>query len=598
MRSSPCFNVWRQVLCTLLGLAGITAPTVMVAQDSLTHQQKIVHVLNRLGYGPRPGDLQRVAETGLAAYIEAQLNPEQIPDHAAEAKLRQFPSLGWSLAALMEDDRPAAGIAVRRRASAIQKAQGAEQVATQPMSLQNDLDSALFTRRALHNPDVPSMLTRADRRLSDEQAPFDSRIVRAVFSERQLQEVMVDFWFNHFNIRVGDPYLITHWTEQVIRPNALGRFQDLLVATATHPAMMIYLDNWLSSAPNDVVQSRLATWRPDGEIREVAVRRRAGFFDRTKGLNENYGRELMELHTLGVDGGYTQQDVQEVARAFTGWTLTGPREDGAFGFEPLIHVEGDKLVLGRTIKAGGMDEGMAILRMLAAHPSTARFVSFKLARRFLSDDPPDAVVEAAAKTFLETDGDIRSVLRTIFNSPEFFSPEYHQVKIKKPIDMVVSALRVVDAEIDVSRVAPGTALGRVLTQMGEPLGQHEAPDGYPEVATAWISTSALYERMSFALALTSGQVPGITVDLARADEHFREMHYSAPTPPQIAQARSLLARRATLGAGGAAASMMAADDMGAATMKGTTGAQPPASDAQIRAIATAIHLGSPLFQKR
>lgn len=599
VQSTLGFGLGRHLVGALLLLAGIATPPVAAAQDSLTPEQKIGHVLNRLGYGPRLGDLQRVRAMGLANYIEAQLNPEEISDLAVEAKLKAFPTLGWSLQALMEDDRPAAGIAARRRESVIQKAQSAELVPQQRAAAQADRDSALFTRRALHNSDVPPMLTRADRRLEDSRTPFDSRIVRAVYSERQLLEAMVDFWFNHFNIRTGDPYQLIHWTEQVIRPHALGRFQDLLVATATHPAMMIYLDNWLSAAPEEVVQARLATWQPpNGEPREVAVRRRMGFFERTKGLNENYARELMELHTMGVDGGYTQQDVQQVARAFTGWTLTGPREDGAFTFEPLIHMEGDKVVLGRTIKAGGMEEGMTILRMLAAHPSTARFVSFKLARRFLSDEPPDEVVEAAAQVFLDTDGDIRAVLRTIFNSPEFFSPDYHGTKIKKPIDMVVSALRAVEADIDLGRLAPGGALTRALREMGEPLADHEAPDGYPEVANAWVSTNALYQRMNFALALTSGQVPGVAVNLERAELLFRQLGYPDPSPSQIAQARSLLARRATLGAGGVAASMMADEDMGAATMKGTAGETLPPSDAEIRAIATAVHLGSPLFQKR
>jgi len=381
-----------------------------------------------------------------------------------------------------------------------------------------------------------------------------------------------------------------------------------LVATATHPSMMIYLDNWLSAAPDSVIRARLEKWQaPAGENRELAMRRRLDFFARTKGLNENYGRELMELHTLGVEGGYTQKDVVQVARAFTGWTLSGPREDGTFRFEPLIHEEGDKVVLGHTIKSGGMDEGMEVLGILAHHPSTARFISFKLVRRFIADDPPLDVVDAAAKTFQETGGDIAAVLRTIFTAPEFFAPSYADAKIKKPLDMVISAFRAVQADIDFTLDATRTALTRTLREMGEPLFQHLAPDGYPEVATAWVSTNSLYQRMSFALNLTSGQIPGVRVNVDAAAGLFREMGYAEPAPQQVTQARALLERRAAGGAGGGGYGMMASESMTSGTQPkpgkksvpktGTASATPP-SDAELRAIATAVHLGSPQFQKR
>jgi uncharacterized protein (DUF1800 family) len=395
---------------------------------------------------------------------------------------------------------------------------------------------------------------------------------------------------------------MAHWTDQVLRPNALGKFEDLLVATATHPAMMLYLDNWQSAAPVEVVTARLTAWQPPaGEPREIAVRRRAEFFAKTKGLNENYARELMELHTLGVDGGYTQKDVQQVARAFTGWTVSGPREDGIFAYEPLIHEEGDKAVLGRTIKSGGMAEGREILRLLAQHPSTARFISFKLARRFVADDPPPSVVAAAARTFQATGGDLRAVLRTIVTSPEFLEAKHYQTKVKKPIDVVISSLRAVGAEFDLQIYTPYASLRRAFLEMGEPLANHEAPDGYPEVASAWISTNALYQRMSFALSLTSGQLRGISANLEAADRLFRELGYPEPTPAQIADAGSLLARRAALGGGGAAAMMMSAEDQ-QNPMKGRMSAQrspeQPPGTAELRAIATAVYLGSPQFQKR
>jgi uncharacterized protein (DUF1800 family) len=593
---------------TLVAVVWLAVPTIPLAQQSLAQDQRIAHVLNRLGYGLRAGDVDRVRTMGIEAYLDAQLHPERIADPLVDAKLAQYAVLRGTLESLMEYDRPAAAIAVRRREPVIRKAFLAEQASKdgRPGAETPDADSAAAMRRALHNATASGMVTRADRPRAFEEV-FGSRILRAVYSERQLQEVMVDFWFNHFNINVGDPYLVTHWTEQVIRPHALGKFEDLLVATATHPAMMIYLDNWLSAAPDSVITERLAKWQPpDGENRELAVRRRMDFFERTKGLNENYGRELMELHTLGVDGGYTQKDVGQVARAFTGWTLSGPREDGTFVFEPLIHEEGDKVVLGRTIKAGGMDEGLEILRLLARHPSTARFVSFKLARRFVADDPPAAVVEAAARTFTETRGDIRAVLRTIFTSPDFFSPAQQGSKIKKPLEMVVSALRAVSADIDFSLEPTYGALTRALREMGEPLGQHEAPDGYPDVGSAWVSTNTLYQRMSFSLALTSGQLPGIRVDPDAAARLFHEMGYGDPTPGQITQAQALLARRAALGAGGAAAGMMMADeapknDMGMRKAKAggaNAAAGAPPSVAELKAIATAIHLGSPQFQKR
>ncbi len=592
------------LMTTVLASFGIASTAL--SQAPLTQDQRIVHLLNRLGYGPRAGDIARVRSMGIDAYLEQQLHPERIADPEVDAKLAHYPTLGTSIENLMNYDRPAAGVAERRRQPPVQKAYLAANLAWRDSAARAaDADSALAIRRTMQNPTVSPMVNRAQRPQGDET--FDSRLIRAVYSERQLLEVMVDFWFNHFNIRSGDPYMVTNWTEQVIRPHALGKFEDLLVATATHPSMMIYLDNWLSAAPDSVIRARLEKWQaPPGENRELTMRRRRDFFERTKGLNENYGRELMELHTLGVEGGYTQKDVGQVARAFTGWTLSGPREDGTFAFEPLIHEEGDKVVLGHTIKSGGMDEGMEVLRLLAHHPSTARFIAFKLVRRFIADDPPLDVVDAAAKTFQETGGDIAAVLRTIFTSPEFFAPVYAEAKIKKPLDMVISALRAVQADIDFTLDATRTALNRTLRDMGERLFDHLAPDGYPEVATAWVSTNSLYQRMSFALNLTGGQIPGIRVDVDAAARLFQEMGYAEPTPQQITQAQALLARRASHGGGDGASGMMASGMMTSetqpkkgekATKAGAASTAPP-SVAELRAIATAVHLGSPQFQKR
>ena len=599
-----------RMLSTLLMLALIPAPAVL-AQRPLTPDQRIAHLLNRTTFGIRAGDIERVRAMGIDAYLEAQLHPDRIADPVADAKLASYSVLAMTLDEAMHYERPAAGIANRRRDPAFRVApltgRGRGTVATADTL---DRDSSAAMRRSLRNIDVSPMVTRANR--PEEAEIYDARLIRAVYSERQLAEVMVEFWFNHFNIRVPDTYQVTHWTEHVIRPHAMGKFEDLLFATATHPAMMLYLDNWLSAAPDSVVRARLATWQPpNGAIRELEVRRRAEFFARTKGLNENYARELMELHTLGVNGGYTQNDVQQVAKAFTGWTIepVALGAGGGFYFEPLLHEAGDKVVLGHTIKSGGMDEGKEILRILARHPSTARYVSFKLARHFVSDDPPDAVVEAAARTFRETGGDIPSVLRTIFRSPEFYSPQYHQAKLKKPLEFVASALRVTNAELEFAssarREGTVTALtgGRagILTQMGQPMGQRETPDGYPDVAAAWMSTSALQQRMNFSLALTSGQLPGIRADVAAAERAFRELGYPAPTPTQISQAQAILAQRAARGAAGAggrmgAEGMMAAG--GADAVQGKPGVARAPSPTELLSIATAIYLGSPQFQKR
>ena len=601
------------LLAALIGCALLCPLRQGAAQQPLTEQQRIVHVLNRLGYGPHPGDIERVRAMGIDAYVEQQLYPEGIPDPRAEAKLAGYSILGMSLEQLWDYDRPAAAVGVRRREPVIRKAWTAERLAHGDAAVEirsTESDSAAPLRRTLTSPHLSPMVTRTNRPEAFEI--LDTRFVRAVYGERQLLEVLVDFWFNHFNIAVGDPYFITDWTERVIRPHALGKFEDLLVATATHPAMLIYLDNWLSAAPADVIRTRLDAWQPpSGENKALTIRRRMRFFEQTKGLNENYARELMELHTLGVEGGYTQQDVQQVARAFTGWTLTGPREDGAFTYEPLIHEEGDKVVLGRTIKSGGMDEGMQILRLLARHPSTARFVSSKLARRFIADDPPSSVVEAAAETFQETGGDIRAVLRTIFKSPAFFSPALHQAKIKKPLEMVIGALRAVNADIDFSLRPAVVYFDRVMTQMGEPLGRHEAPDGFPDVASAWISTNTLFQRLDFALALTGGQVPGVRVDLEAAERLFQEMGYPEPTAEQLAQARALVARRAARRAGVGTAGMMAEEGMTADTagasaealsmymgMRAAGAAGEARGAPDLQAVAAAVYLGSPRFQKR
>ncbi|MCH8244917.1 MAG: DUF1800 domain-containing protein [Bacteroidetes bacterium] len=582
---------------------GIT-PVTVAAQDQLSESDQIIHVLNRLAYGPRPGDIERVKTMGIPAYIEEQLYPETIPDARADDIINDFWIVGKNFRELADYDRPAVAGAVRRRQNVQQRAEHIDQwVASESSRYQSDQsDRALAARRSVLNSQISGRVTRLNRPPGDGELA-NVRLLRAVYSERQLLEIMVDFWVNHFNIFVGDLFLGTDYTQAVIRPNALGKFEDLLIATATHPAMMYYLDNWLSSAPEEIVQKRLAAghevYPGSSGRRALAMRTRQEYFDQASGLNENYGRELMELHTLGVDGGYTQEDVIQVAKSFTGWTVTSVKEgapDGHFVFDPLIHEDGDKVVLGETISSGGMDEGLQILKMLARHPSTARFVSTKLVRRFVADDPPATVVDAASRAFTESGGDIREVLRAIFSSPEFFSPEHYLGKMKKPLEVVVSALRTVSAEIEPGLGAPMNYLNQTLNQMGERLYRHLAPDGYPDVASAWISTNTLFKRMDFAIVLPTGNIPGVTVDIDAAHALFQQLEFPNPTSGQLAGVQSIaqqmsenmMANEMEDGSG------MAQNDMMQKSEPSSIGQE--ITDAGV--LATVVALGSPRFQKR
>jgi uncharacterized protein (DUF1800 family) len=359
------------------------------------------------------------------------------------------------------------------------------------------------TLMALRNPErvVIGELTQA-------------KLLRAIYSERQLDEVMTDFWFNHFNVFINkgnDRILVTSYERDAIRPHALGKFEDLLVATAQSPAMMFYLDNWLSVGPDSEVGSGIAPRaRKKGHDRRAQNRLPKGKGKASTGLNENYGRELMELHTLSVNGGYTQRDVTEVAKIFTGWTIDQPKKGGGFRFEPRMHQPGDKSVLGHKIKENGEKEGMEVLRLLARHPKTARFISQKLATRFVSDDPPSELVDRMTQTFLKKHGDIREVLRTMFSSPEFWAPEAYRAKVKTPLEFVVSAVRASGAQVDDARALLGT-----LNTMGMmPYGM-QPPTGYSMKADAWVNSSALLGRMNFALGLAAGKMRGISVDSAQ-----------------------------------------------------------------------------------
>jgi uncharacterized protein (DUF1800 family) len=343
-----------------------------------------------------------------------------------------------------------------------------------------------------------------------------AKILRAVYSERQLDEVMTDFWLNHFNIFIGkgpDRYMINAYERDVIRPRALGKFKDLLVATAKSPAMLFYLDNWQSVGPD----SDLAKYGPQRRNAGGGFRRqrfpgnrrppRPQQQNRPSGLNENYAREIMELHTLGVDGGYTQKDVTELAKVLTGWSIQQPQRGGDFIFNERAHEPGTKHVLGHKIKDHGESEGMEMLDILAHHPSTAKFISKKLAMRFVSDNPPPGLIDRMAETFMKKDGDIREVLRTLFQSPEFWAADSYRAKVKTPLEFVASAVRA--SGVDVQNALP---LVQNLNRMGMPLYGMQPPTGYSMKAETWVNSSALVNRMNFALALGSGRLPGITTD--------------------------------------------------------------------------------------
>jgi len=401
-------------------------------------------------------------------------------------------------------------------------------------SLKGNKRDQFFAGLAPQQREICLALNNPQQVVSEEL--MQGKLLHAIYGERQLQEVMTDFWFNHFNVFIGkgaDRYMLTSYERAVIRPRALGKFEDLLVATAQSPAMLFYLDNWLSIGPN----SDVALGVPKRPVypRRYPMRLPPPRPQRPKpnrgGLNENYGRELLELHTLGVNGGYTQHDVTEVARVFTGWTLKDPKDGGEFTFDERKHEPGTKVVLGHRIKPNGEKEGREVLHMLARNPATAKFICGKLAVRFVSDNPPPELVDRMAQTFLKKDGDIREVLKTMLRSPEFWSPDAYRAKIKTPLEFVVSAVRASDA--DVSDAMP---LVRQLQNMGMPLYGAQPPTGYSSKSDAWVNSSALLGRMNFAIALTGRKLKGVQVATAQ------ELNANAP-PPDAEQALAILEGR-------------------------------------------------------
>ena len=469
-------------------LASLLAATALLSAEParLTENQKITHVLNRLGFGARPGDVERLKKMGVDAYIEQQLHPERIDDSALAAKLKDFPSLTMSTREINEKFLNPNDLA--RTLGLIRPNGGTPQ--SDPEMRRKVM--AEFQERGLYQP---------QRLLQDLQG---QKLVRAVSSERQLEEVMADFWFNHFNVywaKGQDRQFTTEYEMKAIRPHVLGKFKELVTATAKSPAMLFYLDNFQSSVPDPRIELRRQRM-----LNAPAQRRKAG-------INENYARELMELHTLGVDGGYTQKDVQEVARAFTGWTIDRPRADAEFMFRDQMHDKGSKVVLGHTINTGGMRDGEQVIDILVHHPSTARFIATKLVRRFVSDEPPKSLVDKVAATYTKTDGDIREMLRTIFKSDEFFAPEAYRAKTKSPFELAASSLRALGTE---TNGAP--RLSQMVERMGQPMYRYQAPTGFPDRASQWVSSGTLVERLNFGVALSANKVPGSSVDLSQFSE--------------------------------------------------------------------------------
>lgn len=436
---------------------------------------------------------------GLAAFLEEQLHPERLADAEVAQRMAALPALQLTSA-----ERVQAITAFQKAQRARREQEAAGEESLEPVApaqaTEAQRDEARAARRGARKE-----LGKVGRGPGfDYTAQLaEARLLRAVGSERQLQEVMVDFWFNHFNVFAGkdrEAALLPEYEEQVIRAHALGSFPELLAATARSPAMLIYLDNWRSEAA-----PAQAAPPPRRGRAPPAPPKRAG-----QGLNENYARELLELHTLGVDGGYTQADVTEVARCFTGWSVSDPGSDPRFTFKAGLHDRGMKHVLGHLIpEGGGLRDGARVLELLAAHPSTARFLARKLARRFVADDPPDAVVERVARAYAQTGGDIRSMLRALFTAPETWSRRALKAKLRSPLELVAGAARALDAE-----VREPLALARAVARIGAPLYAAVPPTGYGDTEATWASSGAILARIDFGLALAKGDLPGVTTPLA------------------------------------------------------------------------------------
>jgi len=542
-------------------LATVAWRLALATANADTAQAGALHVLDRFAFGPTPGDLERVTRMGTGAWVAEQLHPERLalPAWLAD-QLSTLRTPGQTQRELVQGYRDA-----QREAREEKKAETASPDGTKP----------------------PSPAAAERRRLAATIAyeSGEQRLLQALHSPRQLQEVLVDFWFNHFNVFQGkgeDRVLVESYEREAIRPHVLGRFRAMLGATAKHPAMLFYLDNWLSVAPG--FQPR---------------RKAGGGAGKASGLNENYARELMELHTLGVDGGYTQQDVTELARILTGWTMLPQQPkrrrlvdaldmpvaghgDSIFAFDPLRHDNGSKTWLGRSIAPDGQLEGEFALDVLAKHPSTARHIASKLARRFVADDPPPALVDRLARRFLDTDGDLRAMMQALADSPEFRAPTL--TKFKTPYQYVLSAVRATG--IVTTNVRPLIAQ---LAQQGQPLYGCQTPDGWHDTEADWLNPNAITQRVNFATALASGKLP-----LQRIDD---------PDAPAVNNAVKAMERQADRAMNGGQPAEGATPPVDAATLLATLG--PAISDKTRRAVENAppalraaLVLGSPDFMRR
>jgi uncharacterized protein (DUF1800 family) len=547
-------------------------------QKKLTDDQSVAQVLTRLTFGTRPGEFAGVKAIGVKAFITQQLDPDSIDDSLLEQRLGKLPTLALATPALIEQytpPKPSPSPSPRPDASP------AQQPAPQPTASPATEQKAMAKQAAPKPQKSPQMVVTELQRAAS---------LRAVYSERQLYEVMVNFWENHFSIfanKDADRFMLTEFDRDVIRPSALGRFRDLLRATAHSSAMLYYLDNWQSSVQRNYAAANGKPARTVG------------------GLNENYARELMELHTLGVDGGYTQKDVQEVARCFSGWTIRKPNEEGLFFFNPAAHDNGEKVVLGHKVPAGGgINDGERVLDILANHPSTAHFIATKLARRFVDDDPPSSVIERAADTFLKTDGSIRETLRTIITSPEFFSVKAYRTKIRSPFEYAAAALRALNAETDADR-----PLLDWIARMGQQVFGRLTPDGYPDRADQWLATGSMLERLNFATALSTNKIKGTrieplrllnNVDLnnpAAVADHLAQSILSGEVSQQTRLALEKIGGEQVAGPAEVSAVISAVNPINYAKQTPVQKSNPPATPPFVAELVTMV-IGAPEFQRR
>ncbi|MEQ1604424.1 MAG: DUF1800 domain-containing protein [Pyrinomonadaceae bacterium] len=565
-------------------MAALLAPAMMLRADvrssakPLSDEQKIIHVLNRLGFGARPGEVAKVKAMGLQKYIDQQLNPASIDDSMAEAKVKGLEVFNMSTAEVFAK-YPNPGALLRQieggrvaQANAQAKKSAATPVGA-PAVTQQDPDAMTKEEQKERRDKIQEIYAKYDLKPAAQLVPqiVGNRVLRAVYSEKQLQEVMVDFWQNHFNVFSGKAavrWYIPSYERDVLRKNALGNFKDLVVGTAQHPAMLFFLDNYESVSPNAGPQANAAgarmleTMLKNGKLPKQARERlkaQTGVTDEQidqrlkdmktaqnpqqqrpkRGINENYARELMELHTLGVDGGYTQADIIEVAKAFTGWTISDPRgyrraaastidgteekrlarvqrlagipddvDSGEFYFNARWHDPNPKKVLGETVNEGGVKDGLKVIDILVSKPQTAKFIARKLANKFISDNPSEALVGRVADAFQKSKGDIKTTLKALFSDKEFFAPETYRAKIKSPFELAVSSIRALGGNTNAS-----PAFLAMLNKLGEVPYGYQAPTGYPDTAEDWVNTGALLERLNFAVAIASNRIPGTRVDL-------------------------------------------------------------------------------------